>query len=327
MKMLRKIVRTGLADGQEYHEKRAILLSNYISLTLSGALFTLFIIRRIVFGDVPGGVTTVHLVTGIIVFTSPVFLNGIGKTTLARLILCYVPILYLWWVYISLMKEMPLVESVEYDSCRIFLLALGFIPYLMFDRTRKGLLWSGIVPTLISLLFFDVILSGFGVGVHDKGQPTATYWLMMPRTVVAYGIISVSCFIFQAIIAYNDELTAKIQLQLRLKTEEVNQRNRELMESQERLNDMNARLEEMVQEKTQRLLRQNERIIKYAYTNAHHVRGPVARMLGLIQLSRMENSFDYPWLFGKLEEQAIEVDVIIKDLGRELEEEENALET
>lgn len=183
------------------------------------------------------------------------------------------------------------------------------------------------MPTFLSLLLFDVILSLFGVSVYEKGEPTANYWLMMPRTVVAYGIISVSCFIFQAIIAYNDELTAKIQWQLRLKTEEVNQRNRELVESQERLNDMNARLEEMVQEKTQRLLRQNERIIKYAYTNAHHVRGPVARMLGLIQLSRMETNLDYPWLFGKLEEQVIEVDLIIKDLGRELEEEESTMET
>lgn len=120
MKMLRKIVRTGLTEGQEYREKRAILLSNYISLTLSGALLTLFLIRRVIFGDVPGGVMTMHLVVGIVAFSSPLILNGVGRTTLARFVLCCVPIVYLWWVYISLMKQMPFVASTEYDSCRIF---------------------------------------------------------------------------------------------------------------------------------------------------------------------------------------------------------------
>jgi len=95
--------------------------------------------------------------------------------------------------------------------------------------------------------------------------------------------------------------------------------NEELLQGQENLSQINLHLETLVEERTQKIRTQNEILLNYAYTNAHHVRGPVARLLGLIQLSRMKTDLDYPWFFEKVEHETREIDIIIKRIGSELE--------
>lgn len=103
------------------------------------------------------------------------------------------------------------------------------------------------------------------------------------------------------------------------KTHEIETQNEELLQSQENLFQLNNHLENLVEARTQEVKNQNERLIRYAYSNAHHVRGPVARLLGLIQLSKMDVNLDYPFLFEKIEEQTREIDEVVKGINRELE--------
>lgn len=94
----------------------------------------------------------------------------------------------------------------------------------------------------------------------------------------------------------------------------------ELMESKNELDSINQNLEQIIEERTQNVKLKNEYLIKYAFANAHHVRGPLARILGLIQLSKLETNIDYPFLFNKIEDQAKEIDVVLKTINKELEE-------
>jgi hypothetical protein len=58
--------------------------------------------------------------------------------------------------------------------------------------------------------------------------------------------------------------------------------------------------------------------MKYAHSNAHFVRGPVARLLGLIQLSKLDNHISFPDLFNKIDNEVLDLDRVIKELSKEL---------
>ena len=306
MGWFRNIARTGIKNSDEYQVRRGILISNYISLILMGALTVLFIVRRIYFADLPGGINLFSYITGMIVFAIPILANKAGFTSLSRILLCYAPVLVIWVVSIKVMMTLPAVVQASYDSIRILFLAVSFIPYLLLDSKKPVLLILGIMPTLLSLLFFDATLSLFGLGREQQGVEGAETVLIGSRTFVAYCIISLSCYIFRSIITYNDELNKVILSELRLKTQ--------------RLNEINLHLEELVLKKTESIRQQNEQLLKYAYTNAHHVRGPVARLLGLIQLSKLKTDLGYPWLFEKVEQETHAVDTIIRNIAKDLDE-------
>jgi signal transduction histidine kinase len=103
------------------------------------------------------------------------------------------------------------------------------------------------------------------------------------------------------------------------KSNEIEAQNEELIQSQETLHSLNSRLEAMVEERTREVQLQNERLIKYAYTNAHHLRGPVARLLGLVQISKLDAGLAPDFIFDKIKLQADEIDAVVKSINRELE--------
>lgn len=70
----------------------------------------------------------------------------------------------------------------------------------------------------------------------------------------------------------------------------------------------------------QQLQLQNENLIQYSYIVSHNLRGPVARMLGLIDLIQREPvSPDVSTLLGMLHKAAFNLDEVIKDLTKILE--------
>ncbi len=64
---------------------------------------------------------------------------------------------------------------------------------------------------------------------------------------------------------------------------------------------------------------QNEILLKYSYTDAHHLRGPVARLLGLANLHRLEEAPDHNFIIEKMAEQAGEIDQVIRKINDDLE--------
>jgi PAS domain S-box-containing protein len=67
------------------------------------------------------------------------------------------------------------------------------------------------------------------------------------------------------------------------------------------------------------LMQYNDKLLKYASMNAHNVRGPVARLLGLIAISKLKDS-DYPDFFEKIKHEATCVDEILHKIMKELSE-------
>lgn len=97
--------------------------------------------------------------------------------------------------------------------------------------------------------------------------------------------------------------------------------NEELTASHEEVRSLNDNLEKIVLSRTERINEQLKQLEKYAYMNSHEVRGPVARILGLIDLIQMEeNRMILGELISKLSLASEELDAVIKKMNRLLEE-------
>lgn len=108
--------------------------------------------------------------------------------------------------------------------------------------------------------------------------------------------------------------------ELQEKANEIEAQNEELLQMQESLGRYNETLEKTVNERTQMLEEKTEKIIRYSYVNAHHLRGPVARLLGLVALHKLEQNPDDKFFFDKVREQTNEIDLIVKQINTDLEE-------
>ncbi len=103
-------------------------------------------------------------------------------------------------------------------------------------------------------------------------------------------------------------------------SEEIISQNEELQKAQNKLSILNKDLEKRVNDRTAKIQLQNEILIKYSYTNAHHLRGPVARLLGLASLYKLEAKPDHDFFIKQIEEQSKEIDSVIKQINVDLAE-------
>lgn len=62
----------------------------------------------------------------------------------------------------------------------------------------------------------------------------------------------------------------------------------------------------------------NSRLLNYAHLNAHEVRAPLARVLGLIELSRLDCKLDPHWCMKQIAVEAAEIDKVLKNITTEL---------
>jgi signal transduction histidine kinase len=321
MNFLQNIIRSGLQAEDEYQNRRGIILSNYISITLCAALILLYINRLVFYGL--NMLET--LLVGVPVLIIPVLCNRLHYTLLSRLLLCIAPVFFVWYAMRIQMRDVESIDQSAYDGLRIFLLSVCFIPYLLFDRNKLFILILGILPTLLSFLFFNTILKLIGLSPEQFGSVDSQ--LMPIRALIAYIIISIGCFIFQSIINRNDLFNKRLLAELKNRAEEIETQNEMLIESRAKLLDINQNLELIVHEKTKSIQKQNEVLLNYSYTNAHKVRGPVARILGLIQLSKIKTDLNYPWFFEKVEDETHQIDEIIRRISKDLDDANRTEET
>jgi tetratricopeptide (TPR) repeat protein len=117
----------------------------------------------------------------------------------------------------------------------------------------------------------------------------------------------------QKIIKINKNLqTAYIQIQE--KQEEILMQNEELHLHQEEIHTLNNNLEILVTERTDKLAESNKRLTEYAFFNAHKLRAPVATILGLYELLKLNpNLMEKEFIIEKIKEYIIRLDEMVKE--------------
>ncbi|HZY78195.1 MAG TPA: GAF domain-containing protein [Cyclobacteriaceae bacterium] len=77
---------------------------------------------------------------------------------------------------------------------------------------------------------------------------------------------------------------------------------------------MNEELEQRVIERTQELENQNKKLSEYAFINAHVLRSPVSKIIGLLNLMEVDKASDPQEMMGYLKTSCNELDTVVKKI-------------
>jgi len=314
MKFIKDLAEFGLDKSVSYQDRRGVLLTNYVSIILLGVVALLFFIRAGVLKNLSN---PQHLIAGAAICVAPLILNRIQWVQASRLFVCIVPPVFLWYVFITRMRGMETIPVSAYDGLRVYLLAISCIPYLVLTRDKALLFTVGLLPSFVSIFFFEAIFDLFGVGHSTMPRSDAEFQQL--RFVLSYVVISGGCYMLQSVILRSDDINKCLIQSLEEKTAQIKCQNDELMRSKDELARINQRLEVMVEERTRKISVQRDRILSYAYANAHYVRGPVARLLGLVELYKIDRGLDCDWLLKTVDRETRDIDSTIRKISAELQ--------
>lgn len=176
----------------------------------------------------------------------------------------------------------------------------------------------------VFILFSISIISFQGYGqarvaeTHLKNTILLMAFLIIGIMILS-GIVLVLFIQRNKMARFNKELIFKLG-KIQIQKEELLFKSDELAKFNSQLIDSNKSLESMISERTKKLYAQNDKLKAYAFANAHQLRAPVARILGLLNLIKHVHKEDIDEnLISVLQECALELDEIIKKIGKELE--------
>jgi hypothetical protein len=116
----------------------------------------------------------------------------------------------------------------------------------------------------------------------------------------------------------------EVNKEVQSKNEELQTSEEELLASGEELKQINENLNNLVQYRTQTIIDQNKKLVHHAFINAHKVRSPLARILGLVNLIRRESELteDGKEVVRHLHLSANELDDILREVRINLDDAE-----
>ncbi|MEQ9377939.1 MAG: hypothetical protein RIG68_22315 [Imperialibacter sp.] len=162
---------------------------------------------------------------------------------------------------------------------------------------------------------FIMLNSVFLYHVSDVATAAITYSILYLIIAYASGVLKVNYDRIHQHLRHTNK-------EMKKKAEEIAMQNEELHKAKHDLSILNKNLEQIVGQRTAKIKAQNDMLISYSHTNAHHLRGPVARLLGLATIYEIESGGKVDALVQKMIEQANEIDAVVKKINADLESKE-----
>jgi signal transduction histidine kinase len=116
---------------------------------------------------------------------------------------------------------------------------------------------------------------------------------------------------------------ANFQYEVEKANKELSTSNEELQSANEEITLLNEQLEEEVQRKSSEAHERRLRLIHYASKNAHEVRAPLVRIMGVMEILRMEipqDPAELRYLIHLIDSNAKEMNSILTEISRVLDE-------
>ena len=177
-----------------------------------------------------------------------------------------------------------------------------------------SILSFAVVSKKLGIVFFGLGVVGILLNYLFKGAYPRTQMVMYDINGVFYHIAAytICMFGFICCLLFLFEKYMKLYLSEITTTNELNTR---LEESVDLLNTLNSNLEQHITA----LSDANYKLTNYAWTHSHEVRAPVARILGLLNLVKIDKNLDKEFFTKTLLDTARELDDIILKMNRVLE--------
>ncbi|MGC3944618.1 MAG: hypothetical protein QM762_08875 [Chryseolinea sp.] len=158
------------------------------------------------------------------------------------------------------------------------------------------------------------------------GDPSVRFAMTLGETLAAgisysilYVLLTYTTFVLKSSYDRMHVSMSSLNIELHEKAYEIEAQNEELIQIQDNLNAVNKNLEEIVTERTAKIQHQNDILIKYSFTNAHQLRGPLARLLGLAALHRLDKQSDTEFIIQHMVNEAYAIDNVVKQISIDLE--------
>jgi tetratricopeptide (TPR) repeat protein len=139
---------------------------------------------------------------------------------------------------------------------------------------------------------------------------------------IAISLVVIVLVYFSVNLWRRHKTITELNKELKDKSDEVLAQAEELRASNDAMEAINSNLEKLVEERSRQVLDKNQKLLEYAFFNAHKVRGPLARILGLINLMNIEPAQSEQKKYSEmLHDASKELDKSIKEINTVLDSE------
>lgn len=221
------------------------------------------------------------------------------------------------------------ITNSEYFDYRYVLIACSVTPPIVFNFQRRLLLFIGVGPFLLSLVFFDKLHELFGVGFYQinheiDSYPTTTWVSSLMFLVLATVLFMLRWSSDSLQLEKNDLIdslkSAKKKLrdqnkEIKAAHEQIQLQNVELNEKNDLLSKSIQLANKELQDSNAELIKHNNELKQFSHTVSHNLKGPIGNILHISELVRVvpegqkEEYLDYLLKAAKL------LDSNIRDLG------------
>ncbi len=306
-----KIFKLGIEHETDAEQQRKVYVTNALSVYLS--LICLFLLFNDFFlaGNNLAGYR--RLSATLLLLLVPL-VNMAGYHRLAKSVFLVIPGFFILGMPIIMKDFFPGQLLWFHYATAIF----TGMPLLIFHYKREK-----VIMLIICLIYFllTIIIDKLLIVFNTEDIELTSYM----SSFTDYKLPPIILSIFFSLIIYRFN---KINLSYEEKLNSINKdltfSNEELLTQSEQLSHLNRDLESLVQERSNLLQIKNKQIIEYANLNAHKVRGPLARILGLINISMYVNKEDeLRNILELIDVSASELNDIIINISEILSEKEN----
>ncbi len=137
---------------------------------------------------------------------------------------------------------------------------------------------------------------------------------------VVYGVALVIIMGIAFLLYRTVRLKQKHNNELAEKQEEILLQSEKLAHQNIEMEKINSNLEALVEQRTRTIKEQHERLVEFAYFNSHQIRGPLARILGLIALVDLEFKDAFGPYTQMLTQAGTELDIAIRKVNELLDD-------
>lgn len=268
-----------------YKDNRIYRIFNIISIL---AIIVLLIITITLLSV--GAIVPFWICIGeIIIFISLMILHVKGYFIVSR---------YLFFSFAILMQMVGSLFHGENGGYDFLFLATAFCPLLFFD---KRVHYLSLFILSISMFILAKVLYAHVAPILPFDKQVVPYYL---NIVLSATLIYFSFDLFKLEhLKYEAELHTK---------------NHKISQQKETLHQAKEQLEVLLHAKSKKLEDQNLGISKYAYLNSHRARSPLARILGLVNLTKFEDLKDddkRSYYFNEITANAKELDTVLTEIS------------
>ncbi|HMG88590.1 MAG TPA: HAMP domain-containing sensor histidine kinase [Chryseolinea sp.] len=315
--LLNKFRYYGTSLGHPRWLNRNIIVANSISLATVALVLILLLVH--VISHPEESINVASIVTSAVIL-SVLFINRAGYHRVGRTVLTVGLVFGALAITIARKTTMDPVPMNTFFQSRAALTVFCVIPFAIIHFRERRLLILNLLICLTSLVLYDPIHNALGIGFYQLGFSDPDYYYGTVIYVIIFLILTAAAGFFKYEIDVYERENEELINTLHTRNVTIEDQKEELTSQGEILKELLKERDKDLSQVTQELINFNHELLQYSYTVSHNLRGPVARILGLLDLYfNYSDEKEKRNIAGLILESTRELDKITLDLNKIVE--------